>query len=698
MGEHRWSGRVRTWILAAAALAVPMGLMTVAPSASAEQPPAGNDPAAQTSTTPPQVARGVIVRTIGLGGVAGARAMVDAMPLGLDVSRTKALSTTTDVLLFDQVVSASAAQGIATALEARPDVLWAEPDLRVQIAATPDIPNDPLFPQMSDMWAGGGASDYSIKAPLAWGVQKGAPGVVVAVIDTGIALHPDLNANVVAGYDFISDVAVANDGNGWDPDPADPGDWISSAEASAGEFEGCTVTNSSWHGTHVSGTVAAVQDNNLGITGVAPGAKVQAVRALGKCGGYTSDIVVSITWASGGSVPGVPANATPAKVINMSLGGNGTCTNAYSSAINGAIARGTTVVVAAGNEDEPITNKVPANCSGVIAVTATDSRGQRANYSNYGVLPGQATLAAPGGDFAVDSGVLSTYNAGTRGPIYPELPGQYIYEELQGTSMATPHVAGAAALLYSAGLTTPASVRTALISSVQPFNVRGNDWDCTTLQCGAGILDAGRLPLAPSATVPGVPTGLTAAATSTTTATITWTAPADDGGSPITGYVVEESIDGSAYTERDRPSATPTEVEFAGLTPGATYQYRIAAINAEGTGAFSSPSDPLTMPTTDVTAPGQVSGFTKGRFTKLGTQYRVTVRWQPPADDGGAPVTGYVARIGTGSRWSSWADLSNAATRLTELRRDTNYRLQVKAVNSAGVGALAVYRFTTPVR
>ncbi len=684
--------------MAAAALTVPMGLMTVAPSVSAEQPPPGKVPSARTSTPPPQVARGVIVRTIGLGGVAGARAMVDAMPLGLDVSRTKALSTTTDVLLFDQVVSASAAQGIATALEARPDVLWAEPDLRVQIAATPDIPNDPLFSQMSDMWAGGGASDYSIKAPLAWGVQKGAPDVVVAVIDTGIALHPDLNANVVAGYDFISDVAVANDGNGWDPDPADPGDWITSAEASAGEFEGCTVTNSSWHGTHVSGTVAAVQDNNLGITGVAPGAKVQAVRALGKCGGYTSDIVVSITWASGGSVPGVPANATPAKVINMSLGGNGTCTNAYSSAINGAIARGTTVVVAAGNEDEPITNKVPANCSGVIAVTATDSRGQRANYSNYGVLPGQATLAAPGGDFAVDSGVLSTYNAGTRGPIYPALSGQYIYEALQGTSMATPHVAGAAALLYSAGLTTPASVRTALISSVQPFNVRGDDWDCTTLQCGAGILDAGRLPLAPSATVPGAPTGLTAAATSTTTATITWTAPADDGGAAITGYVVEESIDGSAYTERDRPSATPTEVEFAGLTPGATYQYRIAAINAEGTGAFSSPSDPLTMPTTDVTVPGQVSGFTKGRFTKLGTQYRVTVRWQPPADDGGAPVTGYVARIGTGSRWSSWADLSNAATRLTELRRDTNYRLQVKAVNSEGVGALAVYRFTTPVR
>ena len=697
MIARRGAGRPKAWIAAAAALALPMSLMAITSSASAASQ-SGKGAAGASSTPSPQVARGVIVRTIGLGSVAGARAMVDAMPIGLDVERTKALSATTDVLIFDQVVSASAAQGIATALEARPDVLWAEPDLRVQIAATPDIPNDPLFPQMSDMWAGGGASDYSIKAPLAWGVQKGSPGVVVAVIDSGIALHPDLNANVVPGYDFISDVAVANDGNGWDPDPADPGDWITSAEASAGEFEGCDVSNSSWHGTHVSGTVAAIQDNNLGITGVAPGAKIQAVRALGKCGGYTSDIVVSITWASGGSVPGVPANATPAKVINMSLGGDGACTNAYLSAINGAIARGTTVVVAAGNEGEPITNKVPANCSGVIAVTATDGRGQRAEYSNYGVALGQATIAAPGGDFSVDNGVLSTHNAGTRGPIYPELPGQYVYEALQGTSMATPHVAGAAALLYSAGLTTSASVRSALISSVQPFAVRGTQWDCTTLQCGAGILDAGRLPLAPSATVPGAPTGVAAAATSTTTATITWTAPADDGGAAITRYVLEESVNGSAYAERGRPSVTPPEIEVAGLMPGATYQYRIAAINAKGTGAFSTPSTPLTMPTSVVTVPGAVSGFTKGRFTKVGTQYRVTVRWQPPTDDGGAAVTDYVARIGTGGRWSSWSDLTSAGTRLTELRRDTNYRLQVRAVNTAGEGTLAVYRFTTPVR
>jgi titin len=187
-------------------------------------------------------------------------------------------------------------------------------------------------------------------------------------------------------------------------------------------------------------------------------------------------------------------------------------------------------------------------------------------------------------------------------------------------------------------------------------------------------------------------------ATGTTSATITWTAPADDGGSAITGYVLEESVNGGAYAVRGRPSATSTQAFAEAMTPGATYQYRIAAINAQGTGAFSAPSDPLIMPTESATVPGPVSGFTKGRFTKSGTTFRVTVRWQPPADDGGAPVSGYVARVGTGGRWSSWSDLDSAAARLTALRRDTNYRFQVKAVNSEGAGALAVYRFTTPVR
>ena len=680
-----------------AVLALVASVLAWTPASAAGSPPDKEGDFPSTSSGSPQVARGVIIQTSGFGATLGARTMVDAMPVGIDVARTRALSRSTDVLIFDEVVRADAARGIARALEARPDVIWAEPDLRVQPTSA-YLPNDPLFPQMNDMWAGGGATDFSIKAPLAWGNEKGSSNVVVAVIDTGITQHPDLDANVVAGYDFISDVVVANDGNGWDPDPADPGDWVTAGEAASGELEGCDVTNSSWHGTHVSGTVAAIQDNNLGITGVAPGVRIQAVRTLGKCGGYTSDIIAGITWASGGSVPGVPPNATPAQVINMSLGGDGFCGNAYSSAISGAIARGTTVVVAAGNENEPITQKTPANCPGVIVVTATDSRGQRAGYSNYGVAPGQATIAAPGGDYEVDNGILSTHNAGTTSPIYPVLPSQYVYEFLQGTSMATPHVAGAAALLYSAGVATPESVRAALVSSVQPFGVRGDSWDCTTLACGAGILDTGRLPLAASVTTPGAPTGVQAVATSTTSATISWTPPADDGGAAITGYVLEESVNGGAYAVRGRPSATATEAFADSQIPGATYQYRLAAVNEAGTGAFSQPSAPLVMPMDMVTAPGEVSGFTKGRFTRTGTNFRVTVRWKPPLDDGGAAVTGYVARLGRGTAWTSWTDLSSPATLLTSLRRDTNYRLQVKAVNSEGPGAVAVYRFATPSR
>ena len=801
-GSHRVRPdrpRARRWRVSVTALAVVAlvaGIVSWAPASAAGNPPPGGGIASAGSATSPQMARGVIIRTLGLGAALGARGMVDAMPVGIDVARTRALARSTDVLIFDELVTEDVARGIARALEARPDILWAEPDLRVQTAAA-SFPNDPLFPQMNDMWNGGGPSDFSIKAPLAWGVQKGSPSVVVAVIDTGITQHPDLDTNVVAGYDFISDAQVANDGNAWDPDPADMGDWITPAESSFGYFEGCDVSNSSWHGTHVSGTVAAVQDNNLGITGVAPGVKIQAVRALGKCGGYTSDIIASVTWASGGTVPGVPANGTPAQVINMSLGGEGVCGAAYSSAISGAIARGTTVVVAAGNENEPITNKVPANCPGVIAVTATDSRGQRAGYSNYGVAPGQATIAAPGGDYSVDPGILSTYNAGTTSPIFPDSPSQYVYDYLQGTSMATPHVAGAAALLYSAGVTTPESVRAALVSSVQPFGIRGNSWDCTTLTCGAGILDAGRLPLGPSATVPGAPTGVSAVATSTTSATISWTPPADDGGSAITGYVLEESVNGGAFAERGRPSATGTQVFAESLTPGATYQYRVAAINAQGIGSFSTASAPLTMPTdvtrppgaptsvqavatgtttarvtwsapSDdggsaitgyrversvdgsayallgtadptptsvtitnmtpgstyifriaainaqgvgaysllsaplvmptifVTTPGPVSGFTKGRFIPTARTFKVTVRWKPPVDDGGAAVTGYIARLGRSGSWTSWTDLTSRAALLTSLRRGATYRLQVKAVNAEGPGALAVYRFTTP--
>lgn len=636
------------------------------------------------------------MRALGAPGVAGARAAIDAMGevTGADVTATRAVTAGASLFLFDEPVPADEARDLAAELAARPDVLWAEADVRVYPTVTPYIPNDPYFSQMTDLWNGGGASDYSVRAPLVWGEQRGSSSVVVAILDTGIASHPDLDANVVAGYDFVSDIAVANDGDARDPDPADPGDWITSSEAAAGEFEGCDVGASTWHGTHVAGTVGAVQGNAIGVTGVAPEARIQAVRVMGKCGGYVSDIAAGITWASGGSVPGVPANPTPAKVLNLSLGGSGTCNagSLYGTSISGAIARGATVVVAAGNESESIAGHPPANCAGVIAVTATDSRGQRAAYSNFGDAPGEATIAAPGGDFAVDSGIFSTSNAGTMSPVPAGATG--VYEAMQGTSMATPHVAGAAALIVSGGITEPAQVRAALVAAVQPFPTYGNQWDCTVTLCGAGILDLSRLEVGPVAELPGAPTGLTAAATATTKATLQWSAPASDGGAAITGYRVEYTTGGSAYALIGEAAGTTTDV--IDLVPGASYQFRVAAVNAAGVGAYSEPSAPLLMPIEVVTVPGKVSGFTRGDFVKKGKFYKVTVKWKAPSIDGGAPVTGYRARLGLSGSWSSWSALTGKAALLTELKPGKKYTLQVKAVNAVGSGASASYLFTAP--
>ena len=173
--------------------------------------------------------------------------------------------------------------------------------------------------------------------------------------------------------------------------------------------------SSSWHGTHVAGTVAAVTNNSAGVAGVAFGAKVLPVRVLGKCGGYTSDIAAGIIWASGGSVPGVPANATPARVINLSLGGSGRATRRRSDAINSARSRGTVVVVAAGNSSDTSANFSPASCAGVITVAATDRSGARAYYSNFGAA---VAVAAPGGDMRASAanGILSTPEQWRRAP------------------------------------------------------------------------------------------------------------------------------------------------------------------------------------------------------------------------------------------------------------------------------------------
>ena len=206
-------------------------------------------------------------------------------------------------------------------------------------------------------------------------------------------------------------------------------------------------------------------------------AKIVPVRVLGRCGGYLSDIADGIIWAAGGNVAGVPINANPAQVLNLSLGGSGSCSITSQDAINAARNLGSTVVVAAGNENTDASNSNPANCNGVIAVAATNRNGGRAYYSKYGAV---VDLAAPGGDVTTGSanGILSTLNSGLT------LPATDSYAFYQGTSMATPHVAGVAALMYEVDpAITPDQLESMLKSTARTF-------PATCTQCGSGIVDA----------------------------------------------------------------------------------------------------------------------------------------------------------------------------------------------------------------
>lgn len=358
------------------------------------------------------------------------------------------------------------AEQIASALAREPGVAFAELSRRVNVKFTPNEL------ATSGQWYL--TESYGIQAQSAWDVTRGSNSVVIAVLDTGTLGHADIDASrILPGYDFISSAATANDGDGRDADPTDPGDAVAANECGAGT----SAAASSWHGLHVTGVLGATVDNGMGVVGINHFSRILPVRVLGKCGGDFVDILEAMLWAAGLPVSGVPANPYPAKVINMSFGGSGSCSAAIQSIIDQVVAAGAVVVAAAGNENGvDVATRVPAGCNNVITVAATDRAGDRASYTNIGSL---VALAAPGG--ASGDGIRSTSNTGLTVAAFDT------YKSMIGSSFSAAMVSGGASLLLSlnSGL-TPAEVRNVLVSNVQPFPAGST---CTTALCGAGILN-----------------------------------------------------------------------------------------------------------------------------------------------------------------------------------------------------------------
>jgi serine protease len=391
------------------------------------------------------------------------------------------------------------------------DVEFAEPDVRRYPHA---LPNDPLY---AGQWYLQNRVDApsAIHAEAAWDVGTGGAGVVVAILDTGVLFdHPDLRrahlgGRLLPGYDFVSNAAAANDGNGRDADASDAGDWITQEESNQGQFSGCDVASSSWHGTRVAGIIGARTNNSEGVAGSTWSPWLVPVRVLGKCGGLDSDIIDAMAWAGGIHVAGVPDNPYPAKIVNMSLGAFGPCGAAYASVIGALATRGVLVVASAGNEGGPVGS--PANCAGAVAVTGLRHAGTKVGFASLGP---QIAVGAPGGNCVNTAGgpclfsIDTTYNTGTQAPAAHGYTNQTNVNV--GTSFAAPIVSGIAALMAGAnGNLGAAQLRARLREgAMAPFprsadptipmchvptgsnDVQNTECNCTTSTCGAGMANA----------------------------------------------------------------------------------------------------------------------------------------------------------------------------------------------------------------
>ncbi len=469
-----------------------------------------------------------------------------------------------------------------------PSVLYAEPDY---IVTTQFEPNDPLF--VDRQWhykAPVSGNEGGANLTAAWDVTRGSAGVIVAIIDTGYSVHPDMPL-LVPGYDMISDAAVARDGDGRDADPRDEGTWGSASDCSPDPGR-----NSNWHGSHVAGTIAALTNNGVGVAAVAPDVRLMHLRALGRCGrGVTSDVADSLVWAAGRQVPGLPLNTNIPKVINMSLGG-GSCGTTIQDAINIARAAGITVVAATGNAGSKTGISAPASCQGVIAVTANTRQGDNATYAQVG--PG-TDISAPGGGscHTADSSSFTcttrdttnllrwVWSAVLHGITTPDSSNSAgtasgpAYAGFTGTSMATPHVAGVAALLLSRQPTmTPDEVESIIVGSAREHPAGLYCRTTPNANCGSGLLDATAALTRQDSRTPTLAITAAPAVTGGQQATMTAAGTARNGGSGSFGYGWTQT-GGPAVTLANANAATAS---FTALNPGGTHTFRVTLRDGNG--------------------------------------------------------------------------------------------------------------------
>jgi serine protease len=408
-----------------------------------------------------------------------ATSAVQLQAAGLQLTRVRQLGVAR-ANLFRAAANHQKTLEMVQQLSRRPDVEYAEVNHIYQPLA---VPTDP---QYNLQW-----HYNNMNLPAAWDISTGVATTVVAIVDDGMLYnaasanaatndadpktHPDFAGKVIGGYDFISDPATAEDGDARDANAYD--------------------NRIGLHGTHVAGTVAAATNNGQFGAGVDWNAKLVNVRVLGKGGGTGADITEGVLWAGGEAVGGVPANPNPAKVINMSLGGDNPCSQFEQDAYNTLTGKGVIIVVAAGNENENVNKpKSPANCNNVITVGATGPTNKRAPYSNFGA---RVDVMAPGGDTELsvsvggadqEAGVYSTY--------FNKATNAFNLGGIQGTSMASPHVAGLVSLMV--GINPALTYTQALnflktnAAALPAADCSNNNATVTGTDCGAGLVDAAK--------------------------------------------------------------------------------------------------------------------------------------------------------------------------------------------------------------